>query len=794
MDLGAMPATSTPKKPSRTDLRANPPREGEKGEVRGTVSKVYFSKPEFTTGEIVTGDRVRIKFAGPVVASIGDLIHVRGKWKNHDRFGMQLDIKEVVADGEMDADGLAQYLSTNPRFKHLGNVRAMKLAREFGDELDKRIRERPDVVMRVAQLSPQQMREFAAAWVDEAGNRAALTWMAKHGLTDYQRKTLLQEFGGNVREVLERDPFIIMRRLDGFGFKRSDEIARKMGVPKDSPGRLEAGVMHTLYEEVESGHTWTSADDLLKKALKLLVLDDRLPVAQAKVRETIESLTETGRIVEVPISSCIIYSLQSLYGAESFLAARFAYGVNPRTWVNPDTGPIKMPATDLAEHLNEQQCAAVLMALTQCCCFISGAAGTGKTTIVKEILRQMESRGLSCAMCAPTGKAAKRMEEAVGKTDCAATIHRLLGYDPKNDCFAHNEENPLEAHMVICDEASMVDVNLMRDLVDAIDPIRTTLVLVGDHNQLPPVGAGSVLRDVIETNTMPGVVLTQVMRQAGALKENSLAILEGEVRPTDPADTKLLQDRTGVGPWYLKGNLGADAEDTLEYIRALFEKRIVDDVFGFNPVEDTQILTARHDGPLGTLMLNAFMQYLVQGRLGVELPDPVEAAAGKTKVVPRRGDKVIQTRNNYKTGLMNGTIGRVTATLEDLKRRRELEDFDNPPGGDETDNETVLVADFEGEEKRLNATQARELQLAYALTVHKAQGSEFPFVIVVCHRRHSFMQDRNWLYTAVTRAKKTCLIVGDRWGIREAAKTIGAEKRRTFLSLAGEGWTPGETN
>ncbi len=300
-----LPETS-PNSSAKKSKYAWPPEVGKQGEIRGQVTRVFHRQPEFCAGTLITQDRAKVTFAGPISVAVGDFIHVIGKWIEHSKFGLQLQVKEVVCDGTMDADGLAQYLATNPRFKGLGPVRAVKLAKQFGADFDDALINKWHQVMQVAQLTPQQFAEFKAAWDDEKNQRSVLTWLAKHGLTDYQRKTLVAEFKGNTQAVLQANPYLIMHRLDGFGFKKADEIARKIGVAKDHPDRLAAGVLHCLGEEIAFGNTWTSADDLLKKAMKILILDDSFPVARGKVEATINSLSAEGTIAEVDLSCGVV--------------------------------------------------------------------------------------------------------------------------------------------------------------------------------------------------------------------------------------------------------------------------------------------------------------------------------------------------------------------------------------------------------------------------------------------------------------------------------------------------------
>jgi exodeoxyribonuclease V alpha subunit len=389
---------------------------------------------------------------------------------------------------------------------------------------------------------------------------------------------------------------------------------------------------------------------------------------------------------------------------------------------------------------------------------ISGGAGSGKTFTVAAIARIYEQRGKTVLLAAPTGKAAKRLEQVVGRE--ALTIHRLLEFDGED--FARDRDDPLTADVVVVDEVSMLDVPLAWRLYDALRLGRTALVLVGDHNQLPPVGPGNVLRDLIERRPMPTVVLDHVVRQAGVLKENSIAVLSGEVRKTAP------EMPNGRRPWYVVDQF-TDALAVRRFVLELFEN-VLADRLRFDLLADVQLLTPQKKGPLGVRELNVLLQRLLQRKLwGVEAPDAPEGRRPELLL----HDKVIQTRNNYRLGVMNGAIGYVT----DLGRRRG-----------------ELRVRFEQGEVEIAADtgDASDLELAYALTIHKVQGSEFPCAVVLIHKAHSFMHHRNLFYTGVTRAQEVAVVIGDRWGLRNCAQKEQVERRKTFLSvldfpLAGSG-------
>jgi exodeoxyribonuclease V alpha subunit len=379
---------------------------------------------------------------------------------------------------------------------------------------------------------------------------------------------------------------------------------------------------------------------------------------------------------------------------------------------------------------------------------MTGGAGSGKTFTIESLIAACEDLGLSYELAAPTGKAAKRLEQSVKRK--AKTVHRLLGFN--GHTFAKGDEDKLEVDFLVVDEVSMVDVPLMYQLFRAIDLSRTAVLLVGDHNQLPPVGPGNVLRDLVQSGAIPTTVLTKIIRQAGVLKENSTAILGGEVRPT--CDLKV----DGYRPWYVVNNF-TDREHVRFFLEKLFNE-VLDERLGFNLLQDVQVLTPTHKGQLGTVELNITLQRLIQKKLfGVETPD-VEPGR-RPEFLP--GDKVIQTKNDYDLGVMNGALGFV---------------IDNDP-------KRGVSIDFDGHVVEIPRDSAKEynLQLAYATSIHKMQGSEFPCAIVITHKSHSFMHHRNLLYTAVTRAQKSVILLGDHWGIENCAKKQQVDKRNTFLSF-----------
>ncbi|MDR3741595.1 MAG: AAA family ATPase, partial [Terracidiphilus sp.] len=401
-----------------------------------------------------------------------------------------------------------------------------------------------------------------------------------------------------------------------------------------------------------------------------------------------------------------------------------------------------------AGELNPEQRAAVRNAFCYSISLMTGGAGSGKTYAVSSITSIAERLELDVVLAAPTGKAAKRLEEVVGHE--ASTIHRLLGYNGRT--YSCDALNPIEADILVIDEVSMVDVPLAWQMFQAIDRARTAVILVGDHNQLPPVGPGNLLRDLVQSRAIPTTVLTTIIRQAGVLKESSTAILDGEVRPT--AEVRLGARR----PWYVIDKF-TDCLDIRRMLLLLFDE-ILQERLGYDLLRDIQVLTPIHKGPLGTVELNIELQRLLQRKLnGVSVADIEPGRRPRLYA----GDKVIQTKNDYELDVMNGSMGVVRMAGSDGS----------------------LVVDFDGRavEIAADADAVSNVQLAYATSIHKVQGSEFPCAIVVAHKSHSFMHHRNLLYTAVTRAKDSVIILGDRWGIANCATKRQVDRRNTFLSF-----------
>jgi len=712
--------------------------------VTGRVERLYFSSPEWSAGRLAANDGSFPRFAGKVMVQLGDDVEMEGQWQDT-QWGPQLQVSSFRYALPLDRAGLANYLANNPHMKGIGPVRARAIAAQFGDDFDRALQERPEEIARVAKVPVDVVCTLAGEWLRTRAFNLANTWLAAFQLTHHQVTTLVKKYGNNVVAVFKDDPYRLIGEVDGYGFKRVDQIARKMGTPKDHPSRIRGGLLHCVSDALDGGHCWTEYEELVDQANALLVMDTL--DSRDRIRSALDRLIEEKLLACDGCEGRFLVGRPDLRRMEMDLASQFA-GATAR---NPHfAGVADIPAlvAATAPDLNAGQRSATESAMSYRIVVITGGAGSGKTYTVNSICRLYDGRGLTVVLCAPTGKAAKRMEESTGRP--ASTIHRLLGYNGSEFQF----EGPLDADLLVIDEASMCDVPLLWHLLRAVDLSRTAVVLVGDHNQLPPVGPGNVLRDLIATRAVPVALLNEVVRQAGALKENCFALLKGRVAPTAPADSN------GLRPWYRLGEF-TDPADLREFLLALYGHKLQDEL-GLDLIQDVQLLTPTRKGPLGVPALNLELQRLLQKKLyGVEVPPT--PAGRRPRLLP--GDKVIMRKNTYSLDLMNGAVGQVLSV-------------DSKTGD--------VTARFDGRQVVLQRSERHldNLDLAYALTVHQTQGSEFPVTIFIVSKQHWFQLNRSLLYTGATRAQRSTVIVGDHWAIRNAASRVEAHRRRTWLGLS----------
>ena len=741
--------------------------------LKGTIDRVYFSSPTFSAGRLLTQKKDRVSFAGKLFAQPGEPVVLQGHWAQHPQYGQQFQVSGITLERDLSEEGLSRYLANHPAFKGIGPAKARKIAKRYGQDFEKTLLESPEDIASFAKVPLETVQTLKEHWEKSHLLNASLVTLSAYELTHKQVETLVARFGNNAPALLEKNPYLLLKAIKGYGFRRVDQIARKMGTPLDLPERLQAGIVAALSERESQGDCWLEQEELLEASNQLLTLDrlDSIEILSGVLDRMLDK--KDSPLTTFSFGGRFLIARTELHEKEKVLAKILRQRPNPH--FTPSSS-LKEELRAFAPQLNTRQLEALIAAVTQGMSLVCGGAGSGKTFTINAITRWYQDKGKTVLLTAPTGKAAKRMEQVVGLP--AQTLHRLLGYNGTE--FARDATSPLEADLIILDEVSMVDVELAWQFFQAVDLRRTAIVMVGDHNQLPPVGPGNVLRDLVQHDFIPRVILDQVVRQAGVLKENSIAVLSGEVRPTwkaspnaqarfvvrgsqfvETPSTTNQEPRTTNhptrGPWYVIANL-TEPEAAQQYVLHLFEN-VLEKHLGFDLIRDVQLLTPTHKGPLGTLELNMLLQRLIQKKkFGVDVP-PALANRRPSFLV---GDKVIQTKNNYTLGVMNGTMG----TVEKVEPKSLHVNF-----------EDGLVEVPKGPKG------FSQLELAYALSIHKSQGSEYPCAVILCHKAHAFQHHRNLLYTAVTRARETTILLGDRWGISNCAKKTQVDKRRTYLSL-----------
>ncbi|MBI2389562.1 MAG: ATP-dependent RecD-like DNA helicase [Deltaproteobacteria bacterium] len=701
-------------------------------------------------------DLVTVVGRFPAVAP-GENVRAVGKWERDARHGEQLKAEVVTAIAPTTKAGIQRYLSGGA-FKGVGKQTAKKIVDHFGTQTIAVLDREPHRLSEVTGLGKTRATALAQAWRAQRVVRELMVVLASLEIPPGLAHRIHKRYGDRALEVVKTAPYRLAMEVWGVGFKSADAIARQVGIAVDDPQRAEAGVLHTLATLAEEGHTVTPRALLAERAAR--ILDPASPTdtrnAQeppdarfvAGARTAMQALLAARLVVEEPEGIAHTPLAAQEEGLAQRLGALLSSGSEkPLVGIaraieafERSTGIALAPAQRAAIELVARAPVAV----------VTGGPGVGKTTVVRAILALFTGARLRTALAAPTGRAAKRMTEATGHP--ATTIHRLLEVDPRKGRFTRDETNPLDLDALIVDESSMVDVPLAFSLARAI-PAGARLVLVGDVDQLPSVGPGSVLRDAIVSGVVPTARLTEVFRQAGSSRivVGAHAILRGE-EPTPSPPSRMAGTPTGE-LFVVERN---DPEEAARTIVEIVESRIPK-AFSLDPKRDVQVLVPMVRGAVGVRSLNAELQ----ARL-----NPTGDEVRRGSAVFRVGDRVMQMRNDYDREVFNGDVGFVTAV------RRDEPDAQG----------TLVVRLEEGREFTAEDDELDELSLAYACTVHKAQGSEYPAVVIGLVNQHFVMLARKLLYTAVTRARKLVVLVGSRWALRQAVQDARAEERRTTLA------------
>ena len=706
--------------------------------VRGFVEKIKYRNEDngYTVLSLAAEDDEYILVGTFPYITEGEMIQASGTMTEHPIYGEQLQVESYEIMTPEDADAMERYLASGA-IKGVGAALAARIVRRFKADTFRIMEEEPERLADVKATREKMAMSIGEQMEEKRGMRQATMFLQKYGISVNLAVKIYQEYGPRMYGIIEENPYRLADDIPGVGFKMADEIARKVGIFTDSDYRIKSGVLYTLLQAVGNGHTYLPEDELLASASELLRVDPE------QIRDQLMDLQmEKKLVVKTQGEKRIVYASQYYY--LELNSAKMLSDLNIRG--DFDEGEIRKKLDRIQKEekleLDEMQLQAVAGAVENGLLILTGGPGTGKTTTINTIIRYFEEAGMEILLAAPTGRAAKRMTEATGME--AKTIHRLLEItgapDDRNTSgmhFERNEENPLEADVIIIDEMSMVDIYLLHSLLKAVT-VGTRLILVGDVNQLPSVGPGNVLRDMIESGCFHVVKLTRIFRQASQsdIVVNAHRINGGEKIDLAKRSRDFLFIRRDHPDAIISAMITLVREKLPGYVNA-------------HPF-DIQIMTPMRKGALGVDRLNGILQQYLNP------PDGKKAEKESGGIIYREGDKVMQIRNNYQIqwetrskygipvetglGVFNGDMGVI----------REINSF----------AETMTVEFDEGRMVEYSFKQLEELELAYAITIHKSQGSEYPAVVIPVHSGPRMLMTRNLIYTAVTRARKCVCLVG----------------------------------
>jgi exodeoxyribonuclease V alpha subunit len=715
-------------------------------ELSGQIERITFTNEEngYTIARVkIYGRQDLVTVVGYLMSPTpGEILKMRGEWINHPKFGEQFKVTEYETAVPATVFGIQKYLGSG-LIKGLGPVIACRIVKKFGEKTLDVIENEIEKLAMVEGIGKKRIAMIQNAWAEQKEIRDVMLFLQSHGVGSGYATKIFKQYGNRSVAIVKDNPYRLATDIFGIGFVIADSIAEKLGFPKDSPKRIEAGILYVLHQLSDDGHVFYPYEFLVKKSLETLGVErDAIVKALGDLAINkyivLEDLNES--IDEFKENNKGVY-LAKFHLCETGIAARLkTLSAAPKSIrsVNVENA-LEWVQERLDIHLAENQAKAVRCALENKIMVITGGPGTGKTTIITAILKIFSELKIKILLAAPTGRAAKRMSEATGHE--AKTIHRLLEYSFAKGGFQKNEEKPLTCDLLILDEVSMIDTVLMHHLTKAI-PAFATVILVGDVNQLPSVGAGNILNDIIASNVIPVVELKEIFRQA---RESRIIVNAHRI---NNGILPAFEDHEPSNDFYFIEQ--EDPEKVLEIILELTKERIPKR-FGLDPVDDIQVLTPMHKGVVGAGNLNTELQKNLN-------PSQVEISRGNRNF--RVSDKVMQIRNNYDKEVFNGDIGRIVGIRPD-------------------ENEIIVV--FDGRNVAYEFYELDELVLAYAVSVHKSQGSEYPAVIIPILPQHYILLQRNLIYTAVTRGRNLVVMVGTRKALAMGIQNDKTQRRFTYL-------------
>jgi len=715
--------------------------------LQGQIERITYTNDEngYTIAKIkVQGHRDLVTVVGNLmVPTPGEIIKMYGEWVNHPKYGEQFKVDSYKSLVPASVYGIQKYLGSG-LIKGIGPVMARRIVERFGKRTLDVIEKEIEKLAEVDGIGEKRIGMIRKAWEDQKEIREVMIFLQTYGVGSGYATKIFKQYGNRSIMVVKENPYRLATDIFGIGFLTADRIAEKLGFSRDSKLRAEAGILYVLNQLADEGHVYYPYKPLVQKCQEILGVDQEVIVkAMHVIAESrmivIEDLNKD--IDDFKESSKGVY-LAKFYFSETSIVTRIKTLIHtPKSIRTIDFNKaIEWVQRQLPITLAEKQGEAIKCAVENKVMIITGGPGTGKTTIINAILKIFSRISVKIMLAAPTGRAAKRMSEATNHT--AKTIHRMLEYSIRKGGFQKNELNPLNCDLLIIDEASMIDTILMHHLLKAI-PSGATFILVGDVNQLPSVGAGNVLKDIIASNEIPVVELNEIFRQA---KESLIIVnahrINSGLLPSFKSSGQKLNDFYFI-----------EQEDPEEVLRIILEltKERIPRRFGFDPVDDIQVLTPMHKGIVGAGNLNGELQNALN-----PIEDGIIQGGRNFKVQ----DKVMQVKNNYDKEVFNGDIGRITRI--------------------DPDDQEVTIS-FDEREVPYDYTDLDEIILAYAVSVHKSQGSEYPAVIMPILTQHFVLLQRNLVYTAVTRGRNLVVMVGTMKALAIGVKNDKTQKRYTYL-------------
>lgn len=715
--------------------------------LQGQIERITYTNEEngYTVAKVkVYGRKDLVTVVGNLMAPTpGEIIRMNGEWANHPRYGEQFKIITYKSLVPASVYGIKKYLGSG-LIKGIGPIMAGRIVGKFGDKTLDIIEGEIERLVEVDGIGKKRIGMIRKAWDDQKEIREVMIFLQTHGVSSAYATKIFREYGNRSIKVVQENPYRLATDIFGIGFLTADRIAEKLGFAKDSQLRTEAGIIYVLHQLSDEGHVYYPYEPLIAKCRDVLEVDREV------IDRALVPLKDSGRIVIEDLSRDIVdpgksdkaVYLAKFHFSETSIVGRLKILIDtPKSVRKIDSDKaVEWVQKQLAINLAAKQVGAVQCAAEDKVMIITGGPGTGKTTIINAILRIFSRLGVKTMLAAPTGRAAKRMSEATGNE--AKTIHRMLEYSIQKGGFQKNELNPLDCDLIIIDEASMIDTILMHHLLKAVPP-GATFILVGDVNQLPSVGAGSVLKDIIESDMIKVVELNEIFRQA---KESLIIVnahrINNGLLPLFKSSEQRLDDF-----YFIEQE---DPEEVLKIILEINRDRIPRR-FGYDPVNDIQVLTPMHKGVVGAGNLNVELQKTL---------NPGQGGVVRGGWEFRVNDKVMQVKNNYDKEVFNGDIGRIVRI--------------------DPENQEVVIS-FDEQEVHYDYTELDEIVLAYAVSVHKAQGSEYPVVIIPILTQHYILLQRNLVYTAVTRGRSLVVIVGTIKALAIGIKNDKTRKRYTYL-------------